>query len=89
MTVAIAIDKLNVVFNDFRALKDVSISVGSGSSFGLVGESGSGKSTLLRAIAGLAPVESGSITLDGRALGKKRDKDFYRRDHQREDRGPR
>ncbi|MGH6762278.1 MAG: ABC transporter ATP-binding protein [Phyllobacterium sp.] len=78
MTTAIAIDKLNVVFNDFRALKDISIDVAKGSSFGLVGESGSGKSTLLRAIAGLAPVHSGSIVLNGKALGHKRDKDFYR-----------
>ena len=31
-----------------------------GESFGLVGESGSGKSTVLRAIAGLAPVASGT-----------------------------
>ena len=46
----------------FHALKDVSLDVAQGESFGLVGESGSGKSTLLRAIAGLAPVAAGTIT---------------------------
>ena len=43
-------------------------------SFGLVGESGSGKSTLLRAVAGLASVTGGQITVIGAKLGVKRDK---------------
>ena len=78
MTAAIAIDGLEVIFDRFRALKGVSLEVRSGESFGLVGESGSGKSTLLRAIAGLAPVASGSITVNGKKLGVRRDKAFYR-----------
>ncbi|WP_256748968.1 ABC transporter ATP-binding protein [Mesorhizobium sp. Mes31] len=78
MTAAIAIDGLEVIFDRFRALKGVSLEVRSGESFGLVGESGSGKSTLLRAIAGLAPVASGSITVNGKKLGPRRDKAFYR-----------
>ncbi|MFA6156781.1 ABC transporter ATP-binding protein [Mesorhizobium sp.] len=78
MTAAIAIDGLEVVFDRFRALKGVSLEVRSGESFGLVGESGSGKSTLLRAIAGLAPVASGSIAVNGKTLGARRDKAFYR-----------
>lgn len=78
MTSAIAVDQLEVIFDRFRALKGVSLDVQPGESFGLVGESGSGKSTLLRAIAGLAPVASGSITVNGKALGARRDKAFYR-----------
>ncbi|MBN9256792.1 MULTISPECIES: ABC transporter ATP-binding protein [unclassified Mesorhizobium] len=78
MTAALAIDRLEVVFDRFRALKGVSLEVQPGESFGLVGESGSGKSTLLRAIAGLAPVTSGGIAVDGRTLGRGRDKAFYR-----------
>ena len=74
---ALAVTDLEVVFDRFRALKGVSIAVQPGESFGLVGESGSGKSTLLRAVAGLAPVASGSIALDGKALGRRRDKAFY------------
>ena len=79
MTPALAVDRLNVVFDDFAALRDVSLAVAPGESFGLVGESGSGKSTLLRAVAGLAPVSAGTIAVDGKQLGDKRDKAFYRK----------
>ena len=79
MNAALSVEKLGVVYDDFHALKDVSIEVATGESFGLVGESGSGKSTLLRAVAGLAPVSSGTIRIHGEALqGTKRSKAFYR-----------
>ncbi|MBZ9653968.1 ABC transporter ATP-binding protein [Phyllobacterium lublinensis] len=78
MTHALTTENLEVVFNRFRALRAVSIDVAPGESFGLVGESGSGKSTLLRAVAGLAPVSGGTITVNGKTLGSKRTKAFYR-----------
>jgi len=78
MTAALSVSSLEVVFDHFRALKGVSLEVQAGESFGLVGESGSGKSTLLRAIAGLAPVAAGTIEVNGKPLGKRRDKAFYR-----------
>ena len=49
----------------FRALTDISLSIGAGETLGLVGESGSGKTTLGRAVLGLAPVVAGSILFDG------------------------
>lgn len=65
----IEIENLNVWFGEgpdrVDAVKDVSISVGEGESFGLVGESGSGKSTILRAAMGLAPTWSGRISIGG------------------------
>ena len=78
MTPALAIDRLSVAFDEFLALKDVSLTVAPGESYGLVGESGSGKSTLLRAVAGLAPISAGTVTVNGTVLGDKRDKAFYR-----------
>ncbi len=76
-TPALCIENLNVMFNEFHALKDASITVQSGSSFGLVGESGSGKSTLLRAVAGLAPTSSGKVEINGKPVPSPRNKDFY------------
>jgi ABC-type glutathione transport system ATPase component len=52
----------------FRALKGVSLSIGTGETLGLVGESGSGKTTLGRAVLGLAPVSGGAIRYDGRVI---------------------
>ena len=73
---------LDVFFGEgretFHAVKDVSFDVARGETFGLVGESGSGKSTVLRAIAGLIPDWTGLIEVNGQAIGKKRDKAFYR-----------
>jgi peptide/nickel transport system ATP-binding protein len=45
--------------------RDVSFSVARGSCVAMVGESGSGKTTIARTIAGLHPVASGRILLDG------------------------
>ncbi|WP_431784537.1 ATP-binding cassette domain-containing protein [Streptomyces chumphonensis] len=52
----------------FRALKGVSMTIGTGECVGLVGESGSGKSTLGKAILGLADVTSGTIRFDGQDI---------------------
>jgi ABC-type oligopeptide transport system ATPase subunit len=49
----------------FTALKEVSLSIAKGESFGLVGESGSGKTTLTRLILQLDRVTSGRILFDG------------------------
>ena len=46
-----------------QALRGVDLSITEGESVALVGESGCGKSTLLRAIAGLHPIDGGSIQL--------------------------
>lgn len=75
---ALSVDKIDVFFDEFHALKSVSIDVARGESYGLVGESGSGKSTLLRAVAGLASVDDGEIRIDGKPLKTPRDKAFYR-----------
>lgn len=49
-------------------LQGFNLSIQKGDCIGLVGASGCGKSTLLRLIAGLEPLEAGSITLDAQVL---------------------
>ncbi|MWB78572.1 ATP-binding cassette domain-containing protein [Pseudooceanicola sp. 216_PA32_1] len=82
MTLAIEISDLTVWFGEgaarSNAVRQVSLSIGEGESFGLVGESGSGKSTVLRAITGLVPSWSGSMRIMNRPLGAKRDRTFYK-----------
>ncbi len=54
-----------------HATDDVSFDVAPGEIVALVGESGSGKSTIARVMAGLYPPTSGTITFEGKTLGKK------------------
>jgi len=74
----IAIDDLRVRFGHTAAVRGVSFAVARGAAFGLVGESGSGKSTVLRAIAGLVHDWTGCIAIDGRQIGARRPKSFFR-----------
>jgi peptide/nickel transport system ATP-binding protein len=55
----------------FRAVDDVSFSVGDGEIFGIVGESGCGKTTLANTIAGLVKPSRGTVRLRGQAGGGK------------------
>lgn len=51
-------------------LRGITMRVDPGTICGLIGPNGSGKTTLLNSISGLSPIEAGSMTLGGVALGK-------------------
>ena len=56
---------INKNFGDFRASKDINISISRGKLVALLGPSGSGKTTILRMIAGLEHPDSVQILIDG------------------------
>ena len=66
---ALIIDDLTVEYRQgirsVTAVREASLAVARGEVLALVGESGSGKSTIGKAIIGLAPVQNGSIIVDG------------------------
>jgi multiple sugar transport system ATP-binding protein len=64
----VKIDKLQKSYGPVDVLKDVNLTVEDGSFVVLVGPSGCGKSTLLRSIAGLEPVNAGTISIGGRTV---------------------
>ena len=59
---------IRVSYGAAPALTDVSLEIRSGELVCVVGPNGAGKTTLINAIAGLHPVESGTMTFGGRDL---------------------
>ncbi|AZG74337.1 polyamine ABC transporter ATP-binding protein [Shewanella livingstonensis] len=63
--VLLKIERVSKLFDDVRAVDDVSLTINRGEIFALLGGSGSGKSTLLRILAGFEKPTEGRIFLDG------------------------
>lgn len=55
-------------FGAVQALNEVDLEVTPGEVVALLGDNGAGKSTLVKAIAGVTPADSGTITWDGRPV---------------------
>ena len=61
-----------------EAVRGVTLDIDQGEFVAIEGPSGSGKSTLLRAMAGLWPVTSGRVLIDGVALNDRSDSELAR-----------
>ncbi|HVT61897.1 MAG TPA: ABC transporter ATP-binding protein, partial [Legionellaceae bacterium] len=51
--------------SDIHALKNMNLSIHAGERVGLLGHNGAGKSTFLKTIAGLYPISSGQLNIQG------------------------
>ena len=59
------VNDLHVYYGSIHAVKGVSFEVNEGEVVTLIGANGAGKSTTLNAIAGVFPIDSGNIVIDG------------------------
>ncbi|MGL4818779.1 MAG: ABC transporter ATP-binding protein [Bacilli bacterium] len=64
----LTVNSLSIVYDGVYAVHDVTFTVEKGEFVTLLGPSGCGKSTLLRSIAGITPVASGEICIDGESM---------------------
>jgi len=62
---AIAVKDVWKYFGDFPALREITLSLASGSCLALIGRNGAGKTTLLRILAGFSKPAKGTIQLNG------------------------
>jgi len=64
----VVVENVNKHYGDLHVLKDINTTVNRGEVVVVIGPSGSGKSTLCRAINRLETIDSGRISIDGKAL---------------------
>ena len=65
MSEALGCANVTKAFGALVAVRDVSLSVASGSIHAVIGENGAGKSTLMRALYGMMPIDAGTVRLGG------------------------
>ena len=71
MTNILSINNLNVFYESFHAVQNISLSLNEREIVVICGPSGSGKSTLIRAIAGLEKADSGDIFIKNKLMSEK------------------
>jgi len=73
------VENLNVYYGQFHVIQDLSLEILAGEAVGLVGPNGHGKSTLLKAICGLIPIDSGTVSFKGKQTNGKTAPDLVQR----------
>ena len=66
----IVVNHVTKTIKNITVIEDVSLTLTSGTIYGLRGVNGSGKTMLMRLIAGLIRPTEGTIAIDGKILGK-------------------
>jgi iron complex transport system ATP-binding protein len=64
----IAVDGVALAYGGCRILENITLTIRPGELLALAGPNGAGKTTLLRAIAGLRPVDAGTIRVDEKPI---------------------
>ena len=59
------VSSINVSYGSSQVLFDMSLQVSEGETLALLGRNGAGKSTTMKAIAGVLPIQSGKVALQG------------------------
>ncbi len=70
------VDHVRKEFGSIRAVRDVSLTVGDGTTFGLLGPNGAGKTTTMRMILGILMPDGGSIRWNGKPVDNKMRRHF-------------
>ncbi len=65
---ALSVENLCVKINNRHLVENISFSVEEGSTVAIIGPNGAGKTTLVKAILGLIPFDTGTVTLFGHPL---------------------
>lgn len=75
----IRLELISAGYGKKTVLSDVSASFNKGETVGIIGPNGCGKSTLLKAVAGLIPLSSGKVTVDGVPVDSMKKRDTARK----------
>ncbi|WP_036970854.1 ABC transporter ATP-binding protein [Promicromonospora kroppenstedtii] len=71
-TPAIDIDRLNITYGDFHAVKNLSFQVEQGELYALLGTNGAGKTSTLEVVEGHRKASSGTVRVLGKSPGDRR-----------------
>jgi ABC-2 type transport system ATP-binding protein len=69
----IEVSHVNKNFKNNKVLKDVTLRCESGRIYGLVGHNGSGKTVLFKTICGFLSCDEGTVSVNGKVMGKDKD----------------
>ncbi len=78
MTAILEVNAVTKSFGGVIANNNITLNVPRGSITGLIGPNGSGKTTLFNSIVGFHPIDSGSVTFEGREVSRLRVADIAR-----------